>query len=374
MTHIKDPTSNTWQLVIFRLQDREFALPMAQVAEVLRMVALTPMPDAPAWFAGVINLRGQVIAIMDLRTRLGLAPRPPRLDTRIVVVESDGATLGLVVDAVSDVRVIPGECVERPDWSVETSNLLTSVARIDGRLVTILGLDGLMATAHGFENTQTVISTSGFYEDPGTARQGRWESPQIAREISRLAIEATRHKPPFEMTDDQDDSAVQSILAERARGLAIASKAETVVEDMAVVVLRVGKEIYGVEMRFVNAVRPLDNVTLLPGTPAFYAGLVNLRGRIYPVLDLRRYLGLAESGVVEKGKLVLVAAAGLTLCLRVDDVLGVRRIVLSEIEPLLEGASDRRGVVTGVTPDLLSMLDLNALLADPALIVKQESI
>ncbi|MBI4790246.1 MAG: chemotaxis protein CheW [Chloroflexi bacterium] len=338
MINTDDPTNASLPLVVFRLQDQEFALPIVEVTQLLRMVALTPVPDAPPWLAGIINLRGRVVQVMDLRTRLGFTSRPPNLDHRIMVVENGDSILGLIVDAISDVRTIPGEWIETSDPSSAITNLVTSVARFDDRLIAILNLDTLLSNAQEF-----LLSTS---------------QEELAG--------------PF-AEDDQDQSAVQSILTGRARALATASKTETASDDMTVVVLRVGKEKYGVAMRFVSEVRPLDQVTLLPGAPGFYAGLVNLRGRIYGVLDLRRYLGLAEGEPVAKAKLVLVAAGGIEMGLRVDDVLGAQRATLSQFQPLLAEASDRPGVVTGVTPDLLSMLDLEALLADPALVVKQES-
>src|SRR5437660_1615747 len=83
---MSDTIDGLRQFVVFRLHAREYALPVGQVVEVLHMVAMTPLPEAPAWLPGLIDLRGQVIPILDLRTRLGLRPQAPDLDTAIVVV------------------------------------------------------------------------------------------------------------------------------------------------------------------------------------------------------------------------------------------------------------------------------------------------
>ena len=79
-------TAQQW--VIFRVESGYYALPLERVVEVLRMVSVRPVPDGPAWLAGVINLRGRVLPIMDLRARLGLPPQPVRLETRIIVTDA----------------------------------------------------------------------------------------------------------------------------------------------------------------------------------------------------------------------------------------------------------------------------------------------
>src|SRR4051812_47873803 len=90
-------------LLVFRLQAREYALPVASVVEVLRMVAVSPLPGSPAWLSGVINLRGHIIPVMDLRLRMGLAAEPIDLTTPLIIAESNGQTLGLVVDSAVEV-------------------------------------------------------------------------------------------------------------------------------------------------------------------------------------------------------------------------------------------------------------------------------
>ena len=142
----------------------------------------------------------------------------------------------------------------------------------------------------------------------------------------------------------------------------------TDVEGMLVVALE--PERYGLRLQQVQQVREIGAVTPLPGTPPFWAGLANLRGRLLPVLDLRNYLGMTPAEATGSRKLVVVAARAGTLevALLVDDVLAVRDVSASEVRPLIADA------VSGVTADLLSILDLDALLADPRLVVQQEAV
>lgn len=173
----------------------------------------------------------------------------------------------------------------------------------------------------------------------------------------------------------------QRILEERARRLAQPPETPVSGETVDLAVLVLGAERYGVDVRSVQEVLPLDDVTPLPGVPAFWAGLVNLRGHLYPLLDLRSFLGLPARPTAAKatsdgdaraaGKVVLVAAHGLEIGLLVDDVPQVRQVLCSEIgASLVEATGPARSLTTGVTPDLLAALDIEALLADARLTVQ----
>ena len=138
-------------LVVFELDDREFALPIEDIAEVLHMVLITPVPEVPPWVVGVINLRGRVIPIVDLRTRLGMQPRPARLETPILVAEQATRKLGLIADAVRDVISVPEDAFEPPAQvgaiEVGHTDTVSSVARLGDRLIVVLDLARLTADA-----------------------------------------------------------------------------------------------------------------------------------------------------------------------------------------------------------------------------------
>ena len=169
------------------------------------------------------------------------------------------------------------------------------------------------------------------------------------------------------------DEAAQRVLEERARALATVLEAEEPVDTVELVVLTVGSERYGVDAERVGEVRPLAELTPVPGAPPFWAGIVNVRGTLHPVLDLRRYLGLADAdGGDQERTVVLVSGAGLTVGLMVDDAAGVRPVPAGAIGPPLGAASEAvNAAVRGVTEDLLAILDIQALLADPRLVVRE---
>ena len=103
------------QLVDFDIEGQRYALPLNDVERVLPMVAVSPLPQAPAVVLGVINLHGQVIPVLDLRRRFGLPLRDYGLTARLLVVRTGRRILALTVDEVLGVREVAPETITRPD-------------------------------------------------------------------------------------------------------------------------------------------------------------------------------------------------------------------------------------------------------------------
>ncbi|MFA6384273.1 MAG: chemotaxis protein CheW, partial [Candidatus Omnitrophota bacterium] len=100
-----------YQLVVFTLGKEEFGVDISQVREIVRLVQITYLPKAPDFIEGVVNLRGQVLAVIDLAKRIGIKANARGENTRIIVVEVGDNTVGMLVDSVSEVLRLPSEFV-----------------------------------------------------------------------------------------------------------------------------------------------------------------------------------------------------------------------------------------------------------------------
>ena len=130
------------QLVSFNIGDEEFGVDILKVQEINRMVEITKVPQAPHYVEGVINLRGKVIPIVDLRKRFNLEVKEYDKNTRIVVVDIEGAIIGMVVDSVSEVLRLPSDTIEPPPEIVTgvNSEYIKGVAKLEDRLLIFLDL------------------------------------------------------------------------------------------------------------------------------------------------------------------------------------------------------------------------------------------
>ncbi len=134
------------QLVTFRLGNEEYSLDILSVQEIIRHMELTRVPKAPQFVDGVINLRGRVIPVLDLRKRFGLSADENTDDTRIIVVDISDKTVGFKVDAVSEVLRLPADTVEPPPSIVTDvdSEYIKGVGKIDGRLIILLDVTKIL--------------------------------------------------------------------------------------------------------------------------------------------------------------------------------------------------------------------------------------
>mgnify|MGYP005849259477 CR=1 FL=1 len=141
------------QLVVFTLQSGssvcEYGVPISQVREINRLTAPTRLPQAPSFVEGVINLRGKVIPVIDLKKRFELEAGEYTDNTRIIVVDIAGHTVGIVVDEVTEVLRIPAENVEPPPSIISgvTAEYLKGVGKVGDRLLVLLDLRRILSSS-----------------------------------------------------------------------------------------------------------------------------------------------------------------------------------------------------------------------------------
>jgi purine-binding chemotaxis protein CheW len=172
------------------------------------------------------------------------------------------------------------------------------------------------------------------------------------------------------------DDATRLILEERARELARPMEDEERGESTSLLVLGVRAELYGIDIRVVQETRPVAEMAPLPNVPPFWKGLVNVRGRLCPVLDLGRYLQVPEPVDAEElpgdqGMLVVIGGVVVTVGLLVDSIGEIRRVPSGSIKPSpAESSGGASRAILGVTQDLVSVLDAGALFGDDGPIVQ----
>lgn len=137
------------QLVVFRIGEEEFGVEINQVREIVKLVTITRMPKAPKFIEGVVNLRGQIITVIDLAKRLDLPSKGRTETSRIMVVEVDDNTVGMIVDSVSEVLRLSNEDIEDTPSLIETEvheKYLRGVGKIGDRLLILLDLNEVLSS------------------------------------------------------------------------------------------------------------------------------------------------------------------------------------------------------------------------------------
>jgi purine-binding chemotaxis protein CheW len=133
-------------IVGFRIGRETFGVPIALVHEIVRVPEITSVPDSPGYVEGVINLRGKIVSVVDLRKRFGEKQIAANKKNRILVAEVEGKMVGLIVDAASEVIKIPDHEVDLPPSVFEEGelNYVTGVGKLHGRLIILIDLNKIL--------------------------------------------------------------------------------------------------------------------------------------------------------------------------------------------------------------------------------------
>jgi len=135
------------QWVTFMLDGEKYGIDVMQVKEVLRNIEIAPVPGAPDYILGIINLRGNVVTVIDTRTRFGLPPKDIDDNTRVVVIETEDQSVGILVDAIAEVADIPKSGIEvTPNvGNDDSSKYILGVYSAKGDLIILVEIEKLLS-------------------------------------------------------------------------------------------------------------------------------------------------------------------------------------------------------------------------------------
>jgi len=164
------------------------------------------------------------------------------------------------------------------------------------------------------------------------------------------------------------------ILRERALALAREPEKEETAAGLEVVEFLLAYERYGIESSYIREVYPLKDITPLPGTPPFVLGIMNVRGKILSVIDLRKFFDLPQKGLTDLNRVIIVHDDFMEFGILADAILGVRMIPVRELQPSLPTLTEvRADYLKGVTEERLVVLDGGAILSDRRIVVHDEA-
>jgi purine-binding chemotaxis protein CheW len=281
---VDDASDDELHLVSFDVAEQEYAIDIADVQEIVQLPEqIVQVPNAPSHVLGVMTLRNRLLPLVALRRMFSLDEQDANEQSRIVVVSIRGASVGIVVDSVNEVLRVARQDVEgMPPLLARQGDMadITDICRLDGgqRLVSIISTDNLFRHSAIKEALNTV-----------------------------------------DVHDDSNDRSRQR----DASG-----------DDEQVVVFRLGAEEFGVPIDSVQEiVRVPETLTHVPKAPGSVEGVINLRGSVLPVVDLRRRLGLSAVERNDGQRIVVFLIRGVRTGFIVDAVAEVLKVPRAAIEP-----------------------------------------
>lgn len=315
------------QFVVFHIGDEAFAIPMAEVKEIVRMPDVARVPLCPPSFEGLVNLRGTVQPVLATRRLFGLPDRPTDSATRVIIVHCDESIgpVGLVVDRMSRVVSVEADRIEAAE-----------------QVMTTLSSDLLDGVIKGIEGHAMVMILA-------TRRLIESDMPRAGKQRSAARRAAV------------------------AQAAAVAQTVVSTVDALQMVCFEVDGQEYGIEIRSVQEIVEHPAVLAeVPRADAAVSGMMTLRDQLLPVVSLRHLFGLAPAPVEGHTRIAVLSLPGSGLSVgivldRVREVLRVSREVIDPMPSLL-AKDDRLSDVTAVCRldggrRVISLLDPEAMFA-----------
>ncbi|MBF0315459.1 MAG: chemotaxis protein CheW [Oligoflexia bacterium] len=280
------------QVVTFKVANEGFAIDIMRVKEIIRVTEITPVPKAPQYIVGVMSLRNQLLPIMDLRVlfnqknlreEMGEKISQDKIDSqRIIVVDIEGVLTGIQVDSVSQVLALEKKSIEPPPAIISSGqqNRIRGVGKLENgkRLLMLLNEDSLVS---------------------------QLEKQQILATAGAGVIGADKIKKISEMTTN---------------------------DEMQLVCFKIDHEEYAINIMKVQEIIRVNEITSVPKTKEYMKGIINLRGTVVPVVDMRTRFGLNALDDKEQCRIVVVSIDGKITGLIVDSVTEVLRVPKNQIE------------------------------------------
>jgi purine-binding chemotaxis protein CheW len=330
--------------LIFCHRGARYGIDVAFVREIVWLPELSPVEEVPPHVVGAFDLRGQVVPVMDLGLHFGHPRQPWLVSDRIVVIERDRVFLGIIASELEDVLAIAPQAIEDADGTHGQdgdARFVRAQARLEQGLAMLLDADALLSSAS--------LSAA-----------------------SAPAVAPAEGGPGCGLSVDDVDT-----LHRRKLVLAQVVQGQSRDTLQAFAVIKLGGELFGLDLALVCGFSPLRGVAPLPCCPPHVVGNMNLRGEILTLVDIRPALGMAQApgsaapdGAALDGamhKVVVLRSGDLLLGLPAQEIVDVVHLAQSEIAPLplassLHGAACCKGVAT-VDGHAVALLDLHKILA-----------
>lgn len=348
--------------LLFSLSGARYAIRVDRVFEILWLPELSPVAQAPYDVAGIFNLRGRIVTVLDLNLRLGYRLAPYRTEDRVIVISGGDELTGIIVNDVSEVRELDAaEVSDAPNYgfaeSQRASLYISRIARLGGELVTVLDEDLLLKSSEGLHEKILALNAQMIEE-----RDDFEKLPANYRELPVFCPDAT--------------DAERRVFRERAASLARDADEDEETEVLHLAVVALNQERFAVELDGVVEFTDVRQPTPVPCAPNHVVGCMNLRGEILTLLDIRGMLQLSMSARHRGGKVVVAKAGSVPVGVVVDEVLDVLPLRLSELDEAPSAVrSSALDYVRGACrydDGTATVLNLSRILEAPELVVDEE--
>lgn len=376
--------------LIFKLNQYRYGLETAAVQEIFFLPEVTPVEEAPPDIVGVLNLRGNILPVMDLSVRFGHRAIQYQITDSVIVLEWLGVRVGIIVTAVDEVREIETLLIQKQisygrKIITQAHHFVAGFAKINPDIVTLLDPHHLVEYS---ETVDPLIPPED--KSKPSLRRNSNHQPELENAVSGTKSQEKHKQKTADATPESDRSHLEparyfcpeatteerAIFRERAASLISASDRQDTTGLMSLAVVTLNGEYFGLDLSLVREFTDIRQITPIPCCEDYILGNMNLRGEIVTLVDIRQLLNLPATGVHKEAKAMVVHCKEIVAGITIDRVCDVIYLHPSQIKPSpSSGHSTSNGYLRGTAPyreKILGLIDFNKMITEGELVVHQE--
>lgn len=351
--------------LIFSLHNSLYGINTTNVDEIFFLPELTPIPEAPTDIVGVVNIRGEIMPIMDLNLRFGYRTTNYQITDSVIVVQAENGRVGIIVNAVHEVKnlanaEITKELAYGREQELEGKRIFSSgIARSESDIIVLLNVNKIISYV---EHQTEVNLTENRQDQEQLQDQHRadngYHQPQSYRVFAP-------HATPEE----------QATFRKRAESLRQITDSEEVTGLKPLAVVLLNKEFFGIDLKLVREFTDIHKVTPIPCSPSHIIGNMNLRGEVLTLVDIGGLLNLPIKGTAQEQKAMVIEVGDIVAGIAVEtvcDVTFLNPAAITTVPTAIHSINDE--YLEGAAPyegKMMSILDLEKILVGGGLVVDE---
>jgi len=330
--------------LVFSLSDKTYAIAAEKVLEIIQLPALTVVEKFPDYIAGLLNMRGHVISVIDPAKMLGISRKEYTIDYQVLIVECKNKTFGIIVDSVSEVVQLNRRNLEPLPYKPR-EKIISGIYKHEGRLIAFFDLNSVV------ENIEIIDADAAETDEKSYAISEYFPSD----ESSRLKLLKRAEKLRQEIVSPADNLNYQ---------------------ENYFLSFALNNEIFCINLKYVKEITKLNlvNLRLVPCVPEFICGIINLRGEFITIVDIKYFLQITRTPVSDKTKIIVVSISDIQIGILVEEVFGIENISTEKININTQNKYDKMKYTSAevMLPNnkVMSVFDLRKLIEDERLYIE----
>lgn len=342
----------------FTLNESVYGIDTFAVEEIFFLPELTPIPEAPRDIIGVVNLRGEILPVMDINIRFGYEGEDYHISDSVIVLKSGDLRVGIVVNNVQDVKNIEEDSISaeisigRDSILNQKRKFIAGIARKEENIIVILDSDNLIhyIEKQNIEEDSSEITLDNSGED-------------------HLSLEK---KPLFCPNATSEE---REIYRQRAENLRQTTESEEREGYKPLAIVALDEEFFGMDLSIVREFTEITQLTPIPCCPHHIIGNMNLRGEILTLVDIRNLLNLSQKDMGSKSQAIVVQVDDIVAGIKVEDVVDVIFLNPQDVTPVPTALHAlNNDYLQGTAPysdKMMTILDLPKILLSSSLVVDE---